>query len=282
MEKLPVSVIVVARNGEQTLRECLEAIRQNSPAEIIVVDGQSTDRTVAISKEYTDKIFSDGGKGLGYARQIGAEKASSEYIAYIDSHVILIENDALSRMLADIRNSGHVAVSARLTSDMSCSDYWEWGQYQHEYYSQKNGHRTDYLSTYAGLIRRETVLRYKFNFASKVIIDDFDLTLKLKKAGYTFGNSSALYRNYYRRGLKKIFLHRMYNYGRPSVYYMKYWGPWHIEIWAPLTTLYWLVFSIAHARFKLLPYFIMNGVAQSCGMLIGIGELVSQRFGKIR
>ncbi|MFA7187784.1 MAG: glycosyltransferase, partial [Dehalococcoides mccartyi] len=36
---VPLSVIVCARNAEKTIGSCLESIMQNSPAEIILVDG---------------------------------------------------------------------------------------------------------------------------------------------------------------------------------------------------------------------------------------------------
>ena len=87
MENLPISVIIIAKNAERTIEECLSAVKKSNPAEIIVVDGNSTDRTVEIARRYTEHIYPDEGKGIGYARQLGAEMASQEYIAYVDSDV---------------------------------------------------------------------------------------------------------------------------------------------------------------------------------------------------
>jgi len=47
---LPISVIIVAKNAESTIEECLDSVRRNNPAEIIVVDGLSTDKTVSLSR----------------------------------------------------------------------------------------------------------------------------------------------------------------------------------------------------------------------------------------
>ena len=94
MEKLPISVIIVAKNAEATIAECMSAVQKNKPFEIIVIDGNSTDRTIEISRRYTERIYSDEDKGLGYARQLGAEMANQEYIAYVDSYVILLGETA--------------------------------------------------------------------------------------------------------------------------------------------------------------------------------------------
>lgn len=53
-EKVPISVLLPVRNEELNIREALESVKWAD--EIFVVDSQSTDRTVEIAREYTDKI----------------------------------------------------------------------------------------------------------------------------------------------------------------------------------------------------------------------------------
>ena len=62
-----ISTVICVKNGEKILEKCLKSIIRNSPLEIIIVDGGSKDCTIEIAKKYTDKIFSDGGRGLAYA-----------------------------------------------------------------------------------------------------------------------------------------------------------------------------------------------------------------------
>ena len=50
MTKLLVSAMVCVKNGEAIVDDCLESIRSNSPAEIVVLDGKSTDRTQEIAR----------------------------------------------------------------------------------------------------------------------------------------------------------------------------------------------------------------------------------------
>lgn len=52
--KLPVSVIVAARNEEKNLPRCLEALRD--VGEVYVIDSQSTDATPAIARSFGAKV----------------------------------------------------------------------------------------------------------------------------------------------------------------------------------------------------------------------------------
>lgn len=53
--KLPISVIIITLNEEKNIRDCLESIK-DWVDEIFLVDSGSTDRTLEIAKDYTDKI----------------------------------------------------------------------------------------------------------------------------------------------------------------------------------------------------------------------------------
>ena len=50
-----LSVIIITKNEEINIEHCLESVRFAD--EVIVLDSGSTDNTVAIAKEYTDKVF---------------------------------------------------------------------------------------------------------------------------------------------------------------------------------------------------------------------------------
>ena len=49
-----LSVIVIVKNEEANLRVCLNSVRWAD--EIIVLDSGSTDNTLAVAKEFTDKV----------------------------------------------------------------------------------------------------------------------------------------------------------------------------------------------------------------------------------
>ena len=54
--KIPVSVVVITKNEEANIEDCLKSI-YGWADEIIVVDDESTDRTEDIARRYTDKFF---------------------------------------------------------------------------------------------------------------------------------------------------------------------------------------------------------------------------------
>src|ERR1700722_5588836 len=81
-----VSVVVCAYNAERTMDACLASLEHlNYPDyEVIVVNDGSNDRTLAISEGYPYcRIISQENRGLSVARNVGAEAATGEIVAYI-------------------------------------------------------------------------------------------------------------------------------------------------------------------------------------------------------
>ena len=57
---MDLSVAMIVKNEEKNMERCLQALRKldgKIKYEIIVVDTGSTDYTVNIAKEYTDKVY---------------------------------------------------------------------------------------------------------------------------------------------------------------------------------------------------------------------------------
>jgi glycosyltransferase involved in cell wall biosynthesis len=82
-----VSVIMVVMNGERFIRSAIESIlAQSLPvSQLIVVDGQSSDRTVAIARSFKDvQVLQQQGQGLADARNTGLRAAEHDWIAFLD------------------------------------------------------------------------------------------------------------------------------------------------------------------------------------------------------
>jgi glycosyltransferase involved in cell wall biosynthesis len=80
---LPVSVVIVTQNEEKNIREALQSIRD--VAEIIIVDAFSTDNTLNISKEYTDKIYQAEWQGYAKQKQMAIERAKGQWVFILDA-----------------------------------------------------------------------------------------------------------------------------------------------------------------------------------------------------
>jgi len=90
---LTVSVIVNVYNEEKIITECLQRVRdQDYPQDkidIILVDDNSTDNTVAIAKRFRIKVVKSGYKNIERAKSIGIEHARGELILFLDADVLL-------------------------------------------------------------------------------------------------------------------------------------------------------------------------------------------------
>ena len=53
--KIPLSVVIITKNEEANIRECLESVKWAD--DIVIVDDGSQDKTVEIAQNYTDRIF---------------------------------------------------------------------------------------------------------------------------------------------------------------------------------------------------------------------------------
>ena len=78
-----LSVIIITKNEERNIRACLESVQWTD--EIIVVDGGSIDRTVDITKEFTQKIFNRPWDGYGAAKNYGLAQCTSEWVLWLDA-----------------------------------------------------------------------------------------------------------------------------------------------------------------------------------------------------
>jgi glycosyltransferase involved in cell wall biosynthesis len=86
-----VDVIVRTKNSEYFLKECLKSICDEIPVRrIIIVDAGSTDRTkeIALSCDKVD-FHVNPHLSLGQATQFGFSKAQTEWVAVIDSDIVL-------------------------------------------------------------------------------------------------------------------------------------------------------------------------------------------------
>ncbi len=81
--KTRISAVVITRDEEQNIEECLESISWVD--EIIVVDALSQDRTVEISRRFTDTIFLNPWPGFPAQRNFGLGRATGDWILILDA-----------------------------------------------------------------------------------------------------------------------------------------------------------------------------------------------------
>ena len=89
---MKVDVIIPTLNSLPVLRDCLRAIKEYIPYNrIIVIDGGSSDGSIEVSKRYGCEVYTCK-KSLGESRMLGVSKASTEWILFIDSDIVVDKN----------------------------------------------------------------------------------------------------------------------------------------------------------------------------------------------
>ncbi|MBI3313814.1 MAG: glycosyltransferase family 2 protein [Candidatus Omnitrophica bacterium] len=81
--KAPVSVVVIAKNEEKRLGDCLKSAEW--AYEIVILDDMSTDRTAEIAKIYTDRIFKRAMDIEGRHRNYAYDLASQDWVLSLDA-----------------------------------------------------------------------------------------------------------------------------------------------------------------------------------------------------
>jgi len=108
------------KNVEDTVYDAVNSVlAQDFPCELIeliVVDGQSTDRTLKVVKDIlagsnVESIILRENKGLGFARQMVVENATGDYIVWVDGDMIL-PKDFVRRQVEFIEQNPKVGIAS--------------------------------------------------------------------------------------------------------------------------------------------------------------------------
>jgi len=94
---MKVDVAVLTKDSERTLTQCLDSIYENIPVnQLIIIDGYSTDQTLDIIKNFSEKfknivVFKEKST-RGKARQKAISQITTEWFVFVDSDVVLCHN----------------------------------------------------------------------------------------------------------------------------------------------------------------------------------------------
>ncbi len=84
---LKASIVVIVKNEEATIAKCLESLlAQTVSTEIVVVDGNSTDKTREIVRQYPVKLLLAAKRdSYGASRNLGVKNSSGKIIFFMDA-----------------------------------------------------------------------------------------------------------------------------------------------------------------------------------------------------
>lgn len=181
-----VSIITVCYNSEKTIRKTLESVlAQTYPnIEYLIVDGKSTDKTMEIVEEFAEKFAQKGyiyrtvsekDKGIYDAMNKGVRMATGELVGIINSDdwyepiavetaVNTYKEEPYDLFYADInliRGDGSIIVKHSRLDKYPSSRHWN--------------HPTTFIT--------KKTYEEQGGYLCQTIYDDYDLILRLRRAG---------------------------------------------------------------------------------------------------
>jgi hypothetical protein cdiviTM7_00105 len=188
---MKISVIIPCRNEAGVIDHLLESltIQTKKPDEIIVVDSASTDNTVECAEAYSSKlplkIIKVSEKGSSKARNSGASEAAGDMLVFIDADTILpkyfiqsFENRVNEKhfqagSFTQKMNSDNLAIRAGahfMSGYMRLMQYTPWP-----------------IGFGCLYITKEAFNAVDGFDESLYIMEDYDIILQAKRAGYKIG-----------------------------------------------------------------------------------------------
>jgi glycosyltransferase involved in cell wall biosynthesis len=214
-----VSVVVCAYNAERTIDQCLASLAELSypDYEVIVVNDGSHDRTLEIARSYGYcRIIDQPNKGLSVARNVGAEAANGEIVAYTDSDCVA-DPDWLTYLVAKMEASGLAACGGPnfpppennlVPAAVAVSP----GGPTHVLISDEVA---EHIAGCNMAFRRDALLQLGgFDPIYRAAGDDVDICWRFQDAGYTIGFSAAAMVWHFRRNTVAAYCAQQRGYGK--------------------------------------------------------------------
>ena len=110
-----VSAVIGNHDGEAVLRDCVDSLRaQTRPLdEIVVVDGGSGDRSLALARALGTRVLEHRNLGLGFLYNRGVDAADVDYVLLANNDVAF-DPECVSRLVEQLDGDAHAfAADAR-------------------------------------------------------------------------------------------------------------------------------------------------------------------------
>ena len=175
-----ISVVICTKNEEKRIKDCIDLIIQNKPDEIIVVDGNSQDRTVEILETYKSiHLIKSIDSNLTKDRQIGIDIAKNEFIAMIDADHRLSSKD-LKSLYKDLKDLDLDIVQSGLKS-FKGSGFWGNAEEQAWKLNHNIPGPKKMIGVAPAIFKKKVFDKVKFDSEITKTIDDTDFIYRLSK-----------------------------------------------------------------------------------------------------
>ena len=171
-----ISVIVPVLNETKILRRTLGQFRLTDNEEVIVVDGGSNDDTVAVAREFTDRVFT-AKTGRARVMNFGARNAQGDILLFLHADCTL-PNDAFNLIRDVLKNKDIAAGAFALRIDDSRMRFRII-----EKFSNLRAELSSLIYGDQGMFIRKETFKSIGGFADISLMEDIEISLTLKKTG---------------------------------------------------------------------------------------------------
>lgn len=265
---MKLSVIVCVRNEENRLRDCLDSIFLNNPDEVILVDGNSTDKTLDIARQFPQiKIIESKNSSLTRDRQIGIDAARNELVAMIDADHRLVKGD-LASLMKDMEEFQFDIVQSGLVSHV-IHGFWDAAEEETWALTQNIPGQRTMIGTAPAIYNKKVFDYARFSDHITATIDDTDFSYRLSKfPEIRFGVGRTNIRQYHFADFK-TYVKKFQWYGKGDGEFCRKHPErmprmlFHLLIRYPFLHS-WKAIKTGH--FKAVPFFVLQGVMRFTGL----------------
>jgi len=278
MKKRDISVVICVKNRANLLERLLKSLQNHERVlEIIVVDGNSTDSTLEIAKRYTKRVYSDNGRGLATARNIGLIHARGDYIAFIDSDVELPNNYVLSELVNELEKKKWEGIHAKIISSKT-QTLLEFCEDIHLKYRLNQAKKIERLPLSAAIIKREAALNVKFDPYFSIAAEDSDFWVRFRKKGYKYGVSENVVVYHSHRASLREFIKQKIGFGRGRCRFVTKHGR-IVWLLTPLGLIPYgiLVTTLCKKCRKCIGYYLLYALTQTYGILLEAMNIIFKK-----
>ena len=255
-----VSLIIPTLNEEKYLEQTITSLLSNdypdSKFEILIIDGLSTDNTLAITHEFSNKfanirLISNPKIYQAAALNIGIKESKGDFIIRADAHAIYDKNyitSTIHLLQKDIyENVGPVQISignSLIEKAIAKAMNSKIGMGNAKYRLDKR-EVFEVKSVWLGAWKKETLIKINGFDENLPISEDFDLNYRLRKSGGKIAASNSIKAMYIvRKSLSELFK-QFYKYGFWKMkFLMKYPKEFQLRWMAPRVFVFSLFLSI--------------------------------------
>ena len=285
-----VSVVVVAKNEEKHILDCIESIiAQDFPKdkyEVTVVDAASDDRTQEIVRKYPVKLIVDNYGTIAHQRNMGVDNSKGKYVAFIDADCTA-DKFWLKKLVATITDSpsdvagaggpnlvmNNDPVFARIVGYMQ-EGFWASGGSPQSYKISNYRESVISIPNCNIIYKKEIVAKERYDDSIQRRGEDCDLNFRLRQNEYRFIYLPDAIVWHHRPNSFREFVKMMFSDGAADAWITKK----HKKIvrwyhYVPVLAILALIFAYPLIRF--VPWF---SYVYAVGMIAYVGVLLTSTW----